>query len=238
MTRTPPNPTGQTSDPTDRTPPTRWEQQWAEQPERWQSYADKFATYYADGTDMDGEARFVDMLAARDSVVLDAGCGTGRVAAGLAARGHRAIGVDKDAGLVRIGIERYPLVPLLVADLADLAADAFAGAGVAPPFDLIVSAGNVMVYAASGTEPRILTNLDALLAPGGRAVFGFATDRDYTVDALDADSAAVGWLGEHRFATWHLDPYAGDSDWAVSVFRKPGRRPEPTGPDGRWAPKG
>jgi SAM-dependent methyltransferase len=208
-----------------------------EHPERWQGYADRFAGYHADGTDVDGEARFVDMMAARNSTVLDAGCGVGRVAAGLVARGHRAVGVDKDAGLVRIGTERYPGVPLLVADLAALTPETFAGTGTAPPFELLVSPGNVMIYAAAGTERTILANLDALLAPGGRAVFGFATDRDYTVRGLDADADSVGWALEQRFATWHLDPFTEDSDWAVSVYRKPGESRRPDGPDGKWAPK-
>lgn len=204
------------------TPPTRWEQQWAAGSERWQSYADRFAASYADGTDLDGEARFVDAMVPRGSAVLDAGCGTGRVAAGLAARGHRAVGVDKDAGLVQIGIQRYPAVPLLVHDLVALEAAAFEALPVSPPFDAIVCPGNVMVYAAAGTEQQILRNFDALLAPGARVVFGFATDRDYRVGDLDAQADTIGWTLEQRFATWHLDPFSDDSDWAVSVFRTSG----------------
>ena len=58
-----------------------------------------------------------------------------------------------------------------------------------------------------------------MLAPGGAAVLGFATDRDYTTDQLDLDAASVGWRLVHRFATWQLDPWTDDADWAVSVFR-------------------
>lgn len=216
------------------TPPTRWELNWIRDSSRWQVYADKFAGYHADGVDLDGEARFIDMMVARGSVVLDAGCGTGRVTAALVARGHRAIGVDKDAGLVQIGLDRYPGVSLLVYDLAALTANVFAAHGLPESFDVIVCPGNVMVYLAPGTERRVLTNLAALLRPGGRAVFGFATGRDYAVDGLDADAAAVGWILEHRFGSWHLDEFLDDSDWAVSVFRAPGTPNEPGGPDGRW----
>ena len=41
-------------------------------------------------------------------------------------------------------------------------------------------------------------------------VTGFATDRDYTVADLDRDAAAVGLVIEHRFATWHLDPWVAE----------------------------
>ncbi|MGI8417970.1 MAG: class I SAM-dependent methyltransferase [Nakamurella sp.] len=204
------------------TPQTRWEQNWLREDRHWQSYADKFAQYYADGTDMDGEARFVHMMAPRNATVLDAGCGTGRVAAGIAARGHRTVGVDKDAGLVQIGVQRYPEVPLLVHDLVSLDAAVLVAAGQPDEFDVIVCPGNVMVYLAAGTERLVLANLAGLLKPAGRAVFGFATDRDYTVDGLDADAQTVGLVFEHRFATWQLDPFAADSDWAVSVYRGPG----------------
>ncbi|MDQ6658982.1 MAG: methyltransferase domain-containing protein [Actinomycetota bacterium] len=203
------------------TPQTRWEQDWTTGGDRWQDYADRFARYYADGTDMDGEARFVDMMAPRTAIVLDAGCGTGRVAAGLAARGHRAVGVDKDAGLVAIGVQRYPEVTLLVQDLVELDAGVLDAAGQPTEFDVIVCPGNVMVYLAAGTERQVLANLASLLTPAGRAVFGFATCRDYRVGTFDADAEAVGLRLEHRFGTWHLDPFSDDSSWAVSVYRAP-----------------
>ena len=42
----------------------------------------------AEGTDLAGEARFLDTLLDRGSRVLDAGCGTGRVSAALHERGR------------------------------------------------------------------------------------------------------------------------------------------------------
>lgn len=63
--------------------------------------------------------------------------------------------------------------------------------------------------------------LGGLLRPGGRLVTGFATDRDYTVTALATDAEAVGLAVEHRFATWHLDPWTPAADWAVTVLRRP-----------------
>lgn len=191
------------------------------EPGRWQSYADRFAALYSDGADVDGEARFVDMMAQRGSTVLDAGCGSGRVAAALTGRGHTALGVDADAALVDIGRERYPNVPLLVADLAELTAESLSAARQPTEFDIIVCAGNVMVYLAPGSELAVLHRLAALTKPGGRLVFGFAAGREYTVAELDRDAAAAGLRHEHRFATWQADVHRAESDWSVSVFRKP-----------------
>ncbi len=190
---------------------TRWFDEWSE--EERTAYATRFVRLVQRGQDVDGEARFVDALADRGSRILDAGCGTGRVAAALAARGHDARGVDADRSLVQAGREQYPGLPLEHRDLLDLTADDDG------PFDLVVAAGNVLVYVEPGTERAVLQALASVLAPGGAAVFGFATDRDYTTDRLDRDAAAVGWGLVHRFASWQLDPWTDDADWAVSVFR-------------------
>jgi SAM-dependent methyltransferase len=200
------------------TPPTRWE--LTVTGERWDFYVDRFAREFAEGADLEGEARFVDVIAPRGARVLDAGCGTGRVTAALTRMGHRVIGADRDAGLVGIAGDRYPGARYLAADLLTLTPELLATAGGPETFDVIVVAGNVMVYLAPGTERRVLDVLSGLLVPGGRIVTGFATDRDYTVADLDTDAAAVGLMVEHRFATWHLDPWTADADWAVTVMRR------------------
>lgn len=205
-------------------PPTRWEQTVTG--DRWQVYADRFARHHAEGVDLSGEARFMDAMVPRCAAVLDAGCGTGRVAAALAAAGHRAVGVDKDAGLLEIARDRYPRdrypgVRYLECDLLALDAGVLQREGAESVFDAVVVAGNVLVYVAPGTERGVLAALLELTAPGGRIVTGFATDRDYRVADLDADAQALGLAREFRFATWHLDPYTEDSDWSVTVLRRP-----------------
>jgi SAM-dependent methyltransferase len=188
----------------------RWFDEWT--PEQRADYAGRFVRLAAAGQDIHGEARLVDALADRGSAILDAGCGTGRVAAALAGAGHRVLGIDLDETLVRAGREQYPGVVLQHLDLLDVTP-------ALGTFDLVVSAGNVMVYLDPGTEPAVLAALAGVLRPGGRAVFGFATDRDYTVADLDRDAAAVGWTLESRWATWQLDPFTDEADWAVSVYR-------------------
>ena len=192
---------------------TRWFQERSEAERA--AYSTYFARLAAAGQDIDGEARFVDAMAERGSRILDAGCGTGRVAAALAVRGHDVVGADADGTLVDAGHEQYPGLPLLHRDLLDLRAED-------GPFDLAVLAGNVMVFLAAGTEAGVLAALDRVVVPRGRVVLGFATDRDYTVAALDRDASSLGWSLEHRFATWQLAPWHDGADWAVTVFRRPG----------------
>lgn len=188
----------------------RWFEEWSAEDRA--EYADRFRRLAAEGEDIDGEARLVDAMADRGSRILDAGCGTGRVAHHLAGHGHDVLGVDLDGELIAAGQKHYPGLPLRQLDLLDVSPSL-------GTFDLIVSAGNVMVFLAPGSERAVLAALASVLRPGGRAVVGFATDRDYTVEVLDVDAAAVGWRLESRFATWQLDPFTDSSDWAVSVFR-------------------
>ena len=192
--------------------PTRWETETTGS--RWTAYRDRFERLQAEGADLGGEARFVDVLVPRNARILDAGCGPGRVAAALHDRGHIVVGIDRDAGLIESALRLYPGVDYRVCDLLD-------AASLGETFDAIVLAGNVLVYMAPGSEQAGLAGLAQLLISGGRLVAGFATDRAYTVPDFDADAAAVGLAIESRFATWHLDPWRDDSDWAVTVLRKP-----------------
>lgn len=184
------------------------------------AYATRFTEMEAQGKDVDGEARFVDALAERRSVILDAGCGTGRVAAALARAGHRAHGIDVDPVLVEAGRAQHPELPLVVLDLARATPDALVARGFPPAYDVIVSAGNVMHFVADGTEEAIVANLAALLAPRGRLVVGFATGRAFTHDRLDEHAAGSRLVREHRFADWELRPFHRGSDWAVSVYSR------------------
>lgn len=184
-------------------------------PEQRRHYAQRFVAIAAGGHDIDGEARLIDAMAAPGSTILDAGCGAGRITHALSRRGHRVIGVDADPLLVEAGRQQHPGADLRVLDLVDLTP------GVGGPFDVVVCTGNVMPFAQAGTEPAILAAMATVLAPAGRAVFGFHLDRAYSLRELDQDAAAVGWDLEHRFGTWNLDPFTDASDWAVSIFRGP-----------------
>ncbi|MFF3867584.1 class I SAM-dependent methyltransferase [Micromonospora sp. NPDC001898] len=196
--------------------PTRWTTDTGPEHSRW--YIDRFRRLAAEGADLAGEARLLDALVPPGSRILDAGCGTGRVGAALAARGHTVVGVDADPALVEAAGADHPGPRWLVGDLAELD---LAAAGEAEPFDAAVVAGNVMAFVAPGTEPEVLRRVAAHLRPDGVVVVGFGTDRGYPLADFDADAVAAGLRREHRFATWDLRPWRDDADFAVTVLRRP-----------------
>lgn len=142
--------------------------------------------------------------------VLDAGCGTGRVAVELARRGVDVVGVDLDADFVAAARVKAPELEWHHADLATVA--------LGRTFELVVLAGNVMIFLAPGTEPAVLANLAAHLEPGGRLIAGFRLGRRHLpLTELDTYASAAGLSLSERFATWDGTPFA-DGDYAVSVF--------------------
>ncbi|GIJ26624.1 hypothetical protein Vqi01_17860 [Micromonospora qiuiae] len=196
--------------------PTRWVTDTGPDHSQW--YIDRFRRMAAEGVDLAGEARLLDTLVPPKSRILDAGCGTGRVGAELAARGHTVVGVDADPALIEAARTDHPGPRWLVADLAELD---LAAAGVAEPFDAAVLAGNVMTFVAPDTEVQVLRRVAAHLRPDGVIAVGFGTDRGYPLTDFDADVAAAGLRLEHRFATWDLRPWGDDADFAVSILRRP-----------------
>ena len=66
-------------------------------------YDERWAALAATGEEIHGEVDLVEALLLEHGLtgaVLDAGCGTGRVAVELAARGHAVTGVDLDPALL------------------------------------------------------------------------------------------------------------------------------------------
>jgi 2-polyprenyl-3-methyl-5-hydroxy-6-metoxy-1,4-benzoquinol methylase len=177
-------------------------------------YVERFRALARDGADLQGEARLVDAMVEPASRILDAGCGSGRLSGALHARGHDVVGVDADARLIAAAEEDHPGPEYRVADLAhlDLGAD---------PFDLVLCAGNVMVFLAPGSEGRVLERLRDHTRPGGRIVIGFRREAHYPYARFNVDLTSAGLQLEHRFATWALDPFSPASDFAVNVLRVP-----------------
>lgn len=176
-------------------------------------YVDRFRTLAAEGADLEGEARLVDAMADRGSRILDAGCGSGRLSGALHRRGHQVVGVDADAKLVAAAQADHPGPTYAVADLSTLDLDT--------GFDLVVCAGNVMVFLAPGSEREVLQRLRAHTRPGGRLVIGFRRETHYPYSRFNEDLRHAGLSLEHRFATWSLDPFTPEADFAVNVLRVP-----------------
>ena len=195
--------------------PTRWVTDTDANHSQW--YIDRFRRMAAEGADLVGEARMIDAIVARGSRILDAGCGTGRIAGYLFEQGHRVVGVDADPALVAAAEQDHPGPTWLVADLTELDLSA---AGIEAPFDAAVCAGNVMAFLAPGTESQALAGIARHLVPDGVLVVGFGTDRGYELSSFDAHVEAAGFELEQRFTTWDLRPWREDSGFAVSVLRK------------------
>ena len=85
--------------------------------------------------------------------------------------------------------------------------------------DLVLLAGNVMIFTEPGSEGRVLDNLAARLAPCGLVVAGFSLRPDrLSLDGYDYLAATAGLVLVHRWATWDRQPFVG-GDYAVSVHR-------------------
>ena len=175
------------------------------------SYDQAFRDLEASGADVHGEAARVASLAPKGARVLDAGCGTGRVAVELARRGYAVTGVDNDASMLEVA-RRSDAVRWCDADLARL--------DLGERFDVVVAAGNVVVFLAEGTEQRVVARLAAHLVPGGLLVSGWRTDR-MTAQEYDALAAAAGLEPVERWSTWDAEPWHDDADWCVRVHRRP-----------------
>lgn len=182
-------------------------------------YIERFRSMAAAGKDLDGEARFIDAMVPRGARILDAGCGPGRVGGRLAVLGHLVVGVDLDPELIAEAERVHPSATWLTRDLAELD---LASEGIAEPFDLIVSAGNVMTFLDPATRRDVLHHLGAHLAPDGRIAVGFGADRGYEFDDFFADAAAVGLRDELRLSTWDLRPFdPTSSTFLVAVLAAP-----------------
>lgn len=176
------------------------------------AYDRRFEALAASGADMHGEASFVESFGAGS--VLDAGCGTGRVAIELSRRGLYVVGVDMDPGMLEVARQKAPGLPWIEGDLAD--------AEVVPDrlFDVVVMAGNVLIFVAPGTEGRVVSNMAAHLAPGGRLVAGYSlAPGGFSVERHDELAAASGLTLEERWSTWDRRPFTQTSTYAVSVHR-------------------
>ncbi|RZD57654.1 SAM-dependent methyltransferase [Streptomyces albidoflavus] len=174
------------------------------------AYQARFDEIAAGGGEVHGEAELVRSLG--PGSVLDAGCGTGRVAVELARHGIEVVGVDLDASMLATARR---LAPGLAWHRSDLA-----GLDLGRSFDVVVMAGNVPLFTAPGTEAALVAGVARHVRPGGgRLVTGFSLDRGYTLEAYDAHASAAGLDLEARYATWDREPYDGGA-YAVSVHRR------------------
>ncbi len=180
----------------------------------WQGddYQSRFDALAAEGRDVHGEADFVADLLPHS--VLDAGCGTGRVAIELAHRGVAVVGVDGDESMLATARLRGPDIEWIQADVTAL--------DLGRTFDVVVMAGNVPLFTPQGTQSALVAGAARHVAPDGVLVAGFQLGRGYELAEYDDHCAAAGLELDHRFAAWDRDPFPGDGSYAVSVHRRAG----------------
>jgi SAM-dependent methyltransferase len=176
-------------------------------------YDRRFEELAANGADVHGEAALIDSFG--PGSVLDAGCGTGRVAIELRRRGHDVVGIDADPRMLEAARRKAPELTWVEGDLAEPNLD------LAALFDTVVLAGNVLIFLAPGTEGVVLSNMARHLAPGGRLVAGYSLQSDrLSVTRHDELVAHAGLSLEHRWSTWDRQPFDPASTYVVSVHRR------------------
>jgi SAM-dependent methyltransferase len=189
--------------------------------ERWQgsdalrgdAYDRRFERLAASGMDVHGEAALVSSY--DPASVLDAGCGTGRVAIELSRLGHDVVGVDVDPAMLDAARAKAPGLTWVEGDLTDPTLT------FGRTFDLVVMAGNVLVFVPVGTEGQVIANAARWLSPGGRLVAGYSLRPGGLQPPLhDAHARAAGLELEDRWASWDRRPWTPGDDYAVSVHRR------------------
>lgn len=152
--------------------------------------------------------------------MLDAGCGTGRVAIELARRGHDVVGVDLDPAMLDLARDKDPELAWIPGDLSEVVVSD--DGGERRQFDAAVAAGNVMIFLERGTEAAVVANLAAHLRSGGVLVSGFQLSDGYMqLHVYDALAERNGLELESRYSTWEGAPFEG-GDYAVSIHRRTG----------------
>jgi SAM-dependent methyltransferase len=176
-----------------------------------EDYQARFDALAARGVDVHGEVAFVLGLDPTPSSVLDAGCGTGRVAIELARRGVAVVGVDVDPSMLATARKNAPDLDWREHDLASL--------DLGRTFDAVVMAGNVPLFTPAATHAAVVAGCARHVGPGGALVAGFQLGRGYSLYEYDEHCAAAGLTLAERYSTWDREPFAPRGDYAVSVHR-------------------
>ncbi|WP_051551363.1 class I SAM-dependent methyltransferase [Nocardioides sp. URHA0020] len=184
-------------------------------------YDQRFRAMAARGADIHGEATFVARLLAPPARVLDAGCGTGRVAVRLAELGYDVVGVDVDASMLDVARAGAPELDWRLADLS-----AF---DLGERFDVVLVAGNTIPLLEPGTLLDACERLGRHLAPGGVVVCGFGLDAAHlpagcpptALSDLDAAFGALGLDATARYSSWDGAAFDATDGYAITLYAEP-----------------
>ena len=175
------------------------------------AYDARYERSAAAGNNVHGEADLLMRLS--PSSVLDAGCGTGRVARELARRGVDVVGVDLDDEMLATARRKAPDLQWHLGDIASV--------DLGRTFSAVVAAGNVMILLTPGTDSAVVANLARHLEPGGHLVAGFQlAPGDLDVDRYDRIAADAGLAFIERWSTWERSSWDPSCSYTVSVHRR------------------
>ncbi len=172
-------------------------------------YQARFDALARQGADVHGEA--AQVLELEPDSVLDAGCGTGRVAIELSLHGVDVVGVDINESMIAEARRLAPALDWKQADLAELALDR--------RFDVVVMAGNVPLFCPPESRSALVQACARHVAAGGWMVAGFQLGRGYLLADYDVACEASGLTLVDRWSTWDKRPWSAGDDYAVSVHR-------------------
>jgi SAM-dependent methyltransferase len=155
-------------------------------------YARSIGTEISDSFEAPLDRSFLEDLAARfhrAGRVADLGCGPGRAAAFLIARGVAVVGIDLSLGMLEIARRAHPDLPTAVGDLAAL------------PFADRSVDGAVCWYSIIHTEPDrldvVFGEIARALVAGGHVLLAFQAGSGERVDRTDVQGTPVA-LTSHR----------------------------------------
>lgn len=163
-----------------------------------------------------GEADLIEALARTmqpPALVLDAGCGTGRVAIELDRRGIDVVGADLDDDMLALARAKAPDVSWMYTDLATMQ--------LKRRFGIVAMPGNVMLFCRDVDRRAVVHSCVQHLQPDGLLVAGFSCDRSLTLADYDALCGDCELTLVDRWATWDRQRYDGGG-YAVSVHRRSG----------------
>lgn len=203
-------------------------------PHDYRSYAAKMRELAVADTDMEVDVRFVDMIAARTSYILDIGCGIGNAVNGLRCRGHQAFGIDPTPDVLRVAGDLYDQTWFHSMSATDISAPALKAADLPAQYDVILMSGNVPAFLTADELAVVFSRVCEFLAPGGYLIIGTSTQARGGPAEQDSCESGAELRLEHRFANWHLGRFRDDSPWSVSVYVRTGTRPHAEGPDGTF----
>ena len=180
-------------------------------------YDQRWDAMAARGDSIYGEADFVERLIGDRKVrLLDAGCGTGRLAIEMVRRGHHAVGVDLDPDMIELAATKAPHINWHVADLSEMS--------LGDKFDVIVMAGNIPLFCAPSSQAAIIKSLADHVDHGGYLISGFSLEtrsNAYLRADYQRDASAAGLTEVVVYSTWDENPSGDTDDYTVMLHQKP-----------------